>query len=74
MLSDKLKTKALGATSTAVRLSQEQRELLAAALHIDVKFVPDELGVLGVPRGDGTPAAGIPVDRAGQFAPAMMIM
>jgi len=60
-------------TSTAIRLSDEQRQALATALEIDVKFVPAELGVLGVPRRSGS-LLGMPVDKAGQFAPALIIM
>jgi len=63
----------IATTSTAVRLSKEQRQELAAALQIDIKFVPEELGVFGVPRSSGS-KTGMPVDRAGQFAPALIVM
>lgn len=63
----------VGAAATAVRLSEEQRQQIAAALSIDVKFVPEELAVLGVQRGAGQ-RLGVPVDRAGQFAPALVVM
>jgi hypothetical protein len=62
----------VGTSSASVRLSDEQRQALASALSIDVKFVPAELGVVGIPRNLG-PRAGIPTDRAGQFAPALMM-
>jgi hypothetical protein len=68
-----LESASVATTSTAVQLTPEQRELLAKALQIDVKYVPDKLGVLGVPRAQG-PRTGIPVDRVGQFAPAMLVM
>lgn len=61
-------------TSTAVRLSQEQRKELASALRIDLKFVPEEISVLGVPRGASELRTGIPMDRAGQFSPALVLM
>lgn len=63
----------VGAAATAVRLSEEQRQQIAAALNIDVKFVPEELAVLGVHREAGR-HTGVPVDRAGQFAPALVVM
>lgn len=63
----------LGTISTAVQLTSEQRQALADALQIDAKFVPKEIGVLGISKSAG-PRAGIPVDRSGQFAPAMVMM
>lgn len=73
MSTEKQRHQVADTTSTAIQLSDEQRNQLAAALHIDVKFVPEQLGIMGVSRNLG-PRAGIPVDRVGQFAPAMVMM
>ena len=64
--------RSIDTTATSIQLTDAQQKEFASALGIDVKYVPSELGVLGVSRN--TRPTGIPVDRAGQFAPALILM
>lgn len=61
------------AISASVQLTPEQRQALAAALKIDIAFVPQELGVLGVPETQAR-TMGMLKDMRGRFAPSLVML
>ncbi|WP_437528604.1 hypothetical protein WME79_45990 [Sorangium sp. So ce726] len=58
--------------TTKITLTDQQRSELASALNIDVQYVPQELGVVGIPR-DEARLMGIPEDMKGRFSPALIM-
>jgi hypothetical protein len=59
--------------TTKIQLSDQQRTELAKNLGIDVKFVPSELGILGVAR-DSASMLGVPKSPTTSFSPALIMM
>ena len=59
--------------STKIKLTDQQRSELAQTLGIDSKFVPHELGVVGLPR-DSVHTMGLPETMRAKFSPALIMM
>jgi len=60
------------AVHTTVTLTEDQRDLLAQALGIKVEFVPQQLGVVGIPETNAK-TLGMPKDMRGRFSPSVVL-
>lgn len=61
------------AITTKIQLTDDQRNTLSKTLGIDIKFIPAELGILGVGR-DSISKLGIPHAATTNFSPALIMM
>lgn len=59
--------------STSVKLTDQQRKDLAAALGVDIAHVPHTLGVMGVAEPHAQ-AMGMPKDLRGKFSPSVVML
>ncbi|NVD73483.1 hypothetical protein HUX88_23510 [Duganella sp. BJB1802] len=61
------------AITTKIQLTDSQRSELSKTLGIDIKYIPDELGILGVGR-DSVSRLGLPNTATTHFSPALIMM
>jgi hypothetical protein len=59
--------------STSIHLTPEQKNALASALGIDVRHIPDQLGIVGMPLPT-LKTLGVPDTMKAKFSPALMMM
>lgn len=60
------------ATTTKVKLTEEQKGEIAKGLRIKLEDVPDEIGIVAIPPEAGE-IMGLPKDMKSKFAPAIVI-
>jgi hypothetical protein len=59
--------------SAQIPLTGEQKSALAKTFGIDVKHVPDQIGVVGMPQSS-IRTLGIPDTMKAKFSPALMML
>ncbi|MGZ2744884.1 hypothetical protein [Burkholderia stagnalis] len=62
-----------GMITTIIALTEKQRDELAKSLGISREFIPESLGVVGVPKHAAS-TLGFDVTQSAKFSPAIVMM
>ena len=60
------------ATTTSVKLTDEQRRQIAEALRLDLDKIPDQIGLVAISPEAGK-MMGLPEDMESKFSPALIV-